>query len=272
MTRAEDSKAPPDYDPSDYPPVAVAVDVVALAVHGAVLSDGRLRGGQLSVLLIQRGGAPFKGYWALPGGFLRPNETLRQAAVRETREETGLPNIEGHLEQLGTYGDPDRDARMRVVSVAYLAVMPMPNVQLPAAGSDAVDAQWRPVKELLNSRGTSLAFDHQTILADAVERTRAKLEYTNLATYFLGAEFTLGDLRRVYESVWDLEQGLEPANFRRTMLGTADLLKATGRTNASGSGRPADLYERGPAVLLDRHMLRPKPTGKTARKSGRTGG
>ena len=118
--------------------------------------------------------------------------------------------------------------------------------------------------------GERLAFDHQTILADAVERTRAKLEYSNLATYFLRAEFTLGDLRRVYESVWDLEQGLEPANFRRTMLARRNCRRQ--RAEPMRAVRPARRsHKRGPAELLDRHMLRPKPTGKTARKLGRTG-
>lgn len=259
MSREEDAQGPAGYDPRAYPPVAVSVDIVVLTIRGAHMTDGRMRGGQLSVLLVQRSGPPFSGYWALPGGFVRPNETLEQAALRELQEETGLPVFSGHLEQLRTYGDPGRDKRMRVVSVAYLALMP--NLPVPTAGSDASDAQWRSVKELLRRDGPQLAFDHEAILADAVERAQAKLEYTNLATFFVGKLFTMGDLRRVYEAVWDTDPaaGLEPANFRRKVLATGMVKESARPPLNRGSGRPAQLYLRGTAELLDPPMLRPEP-------------
>ena len=263
MSREGDAQAPAGYDPRAFPPVAVSVDVVVLTIRGAHMTDGRLRGGQLSALLVERSAPPFKGYWALPGGFVRPDETLVEAAVREVEEETGLPAFTGHLEQLGSYGDPGRDERMRVVSVAYLALMP--NLPSPSAGTDASDAQWRPVSDLLGRDERALAFDHDVILADAVERARSKLEYTNLATSFVGTNFTLGDLRRIYEAVWDVE-GLEPANFRRKVLATGMVKKSTRPPLNRGSGRPAQLYLRGSAELLDPPMFRPEPGTRSSRK------
>lgn len=220
-------------DAAAFPPVAVTVDLVVLT----------LRGGNLHVLLVERGEEPFRGHLALPGGFVRPGETLDAAAVRELAEETGLRDVPGHLEQLRTYGDPDRDPRMRVVSVAYLALAP--DLPEPAAGTDAADARWVP---LARASTGPLAFDHRAILADGVERARAKLEYTALATAFCPPEFTVADLRAVYEAVWGAP--LDPRNFHRKVTSTPGLLVDTGRTRAEGRGRPAALYRAGDARSL----------------------
>lgn len=221
------------YDPTAFPAVAVTVDLVVLT----------LRRGELHVLLVERGEEPFRGHLALPGGFVRPDETLDAAAVRELAEETGLRDVPGHLEQLRSYGDPGRDPRMRVVSVAYLALAP--DLPEPAAGTDAADARWVPVAR---ASGGPLAFDHRAILADGVERARAKLEYTSLATAFCAPEFTVADLRAVYEAVWGTE--LDPRNFHRKVTSTPGLLVDTGRTRTEGRGRPATLYRAGDARTL----------------------
>lgn len=219
---------------------AVAVDLVVLTV----------RDEQLHVLLVERGGAPFKGQWALPGGFVLPDEDLPGAAARELDEETGLADVAGHLEQLATYGAPGRDPRGRVVSVAYLAIVP--DLPVPTAGTDAADAAWHPTDDIKRS---TLAFDHDRILADGIERARAKLEYSPLAASFCGREFTVGELRRVYEAVWG--QSLDPRNFHRKVTGTAGFVVATGRTTNRDGGRPARLFRRGRAAVLHPPMLRP---------------
>ncbi|WP_412542575.1 NUDIX domain-containing protein [Longispora sp. K20-0274] len=233
------------YDPTAFPPVAVTVDVVALTV----------RGGVLHVLLVERGGPPFADRWALPGGFVR-EETLDAAAMRELAEETGLRPGEGplgalHLEQLATYGDPGRDPRMRVVSVAYLAFAP--SLPDPRAGGDAAGAAWVPV-----DRAVGLAFDHDAILADGLERARAKLEYTPLATAFVPGEFTIAELRAVYAAVW----GEEPhaGNFHRKVLSVPGFVESTGETTGRGGergGPRSRLYRSGDARLLHPALLRP---------------
>ena len=150
----------------EHPPFAVTVDIALLTI----------RGGELCALVVRRGEAPYRGRWALPGGFVLPDEDIEAAAFRELREETGLAGG-FHLEQLRTYGAPKRDPRMRTVSVAHLALAP--DLTSPVAGTDAAAADWRPVEALLATR-PGLAFDHAQILGDALERARAKLEYTCL--------------------------------------------------------------------------------------------
>jgi 8-oxo-dGTP diphosphatase len=229
------------YDPDDFPPVAVTVDIAMLTV----------RRGQLSVLLVRRGTHPYQGRWALPGGFVTPEEDLDAAAARELAEETGLGD-HVHLEQLRSYGDPGRDPRMRVVSVAYLALVPDP--ARPVAGTDAAEARFWPVEDLEADGGPALAFDHDRILADAVERARAKLEYTSLATWLLDEPFTIAELRRVYEAVWGVE--LHPANFRRKVLATPGFVAPTGKETPTGRGW-AELYGPGRSTQLHPALLRP---------------
>nr|WP_246315458.1 NUDIX domain-containing protein [Kineococcus aurantiacus] len=206
-----------------------------------------VRAGALHVLLVERGEEPFLGRWALPGGFVRPDEDLPGAAARELAEETGLPRGLVHLEQVATYGAPGRDPRQRVVTVCYLALAP--DLPVPRAGTDAADARWTPVADL-----PDLAFDHEDLLADAVERARAKLEYTPLATAFCPAEFTVAELRRVYEAVWGT--ALDPRNFHRKVTGAAGFLEPTGTTTTRDGGRPAGLFRRGPATTLHPPLLR----------------
>jgi 8-oxo-dGTP diphosphatase len=226
---------------TSYPQFAVTVDLVLFTI----VAD------RLCVLAVKRGAAPFKGRWALPGGFVEPDEDLEQAARRELREETGLDGTRIHLEQLATYGDPGRDPRQRVVSVAYLALAP--GLPAPTAGSDAARAQWLDVVQLLSAR-SSLAFDHAEILRDGLDRARSKLEYTPLATAFCPREFTIAELRKVYEIVWGTE--LDPRNFHRKVTSTEGFVVDTKKRRVE-RGRPAQIYRVGNLRLLNPPMLRP---------------
>jgi 8-oxo-dGTP diphosphatase len=222
-----------------------------LAVDLAILT---VRDDCLQALVIERGKAPYPGQAALPGGFLRQGEDLRAAAERELAEETSLDGRFLHLEQLAVYGAPDRDPRGRVVSVAYLAIAP--NLPAPTAGSDARSARWAPVDVFAGG----LAFDHDVILADAVERARSRLEFTTLATVFCGERFTMGELRRVYEVVWGAP--LDPRNFNRKVLHTVGFVEPTGETRSQETGRPAMLYKHGGERWLYPPMMRANDAGR----------
>jgi len=245
MGRRPAPRIPDGYDPRSFPPVAVTVDVVVVT----------LRERRLHVLLVERGGEPWQGAWALPGGFIRPDETLDEAAARELREETGV-DASAHLEQLGAYGDPKRDPRLRVVTVAYLAVVPAGAA--PQAGTDAARAEWVPVDDVTGpARTRELAFDHDLVLADALERLREKLSTTSLATAFVGLEFTLAELREVYEAAWGMS--LDPANFRRKVLATQHFVVPTGmhgKVSAEGGKRP-ELYRSYGRARLHPPMVPP---------------
>ena len=228
-----DPGVPPGYDPSAFPAFAVTVDIVVLT-----LSEG-----ELHVLLVRRGEAPFEGMWAIPGGFKRPDETLDEAATRELADETGV-EATGLLTQFGAYGDPERDPRMNVVTIAYRAVLR--EVGAIVAGTDAADASIVPVADVLRGK-VELAFDHGKIVRDAVERIRLDLELTGIATAFVEPTFTLGELRLVFEAVWGVR--LDAANFRRSMVAEEGWVIPTGRQAQPGptGGRPAELYRAGPA-------------------------
>ncbi|WP_411083671.1 NUDIX hydrolase [Streptomyces sp. cmx-18-6] len=246
---------PEGYDPHAFWPFAVAVDLAVFTV----------RDGALHVLLVERGQDPFRGRWALPGGFVLPRESADEAARRELAEETGLgPDAVDalHLEQLRTYTAPDRDPRMRVVSVAYAALLP--DLPEPRGGGDAASARWRDAGStgppaFDHDHDRNLAFDHDRILADARDRIGAKLEYTCLATEFCPAEFTLGELQQVYETVWGVE--LDRPNFRRKVLNAPGFVQLVDRPprRTGGRGKPAALYRAGGATALHPPLLRPPP-------------
>jgi 8-oxo-dGTP diphosphatase len=230
-TKTRGPGAPAGYDPSQFPAFAVTVDIVILT-----MSDSRPH-----VLLVRRGVAPFKGTWAIPGGFKRPTETLDAAAKRELAEETGVDSAT-LLTQFGAYGDPGRDPRMNVVTVAYLAVLR--DVGTVVAGSDAAAAALIPLSDALTGK-IKLAFDHARIVRDAVERARVDLEHTGIATAFVGPTFTIAELRAVYEGIWGVH--LDGANFRRTVIAESGWVIPTGRRARPGSngGKPAELFRAG---------------------------
>lgn len=242
---ASKSAIPKGYDPRAFPPVAVTVDMVVLTI-----ADDALQ-----VLLVERGGQPFKGEWALPGGFIHQDESLDDAAKRELTEETGS-SAAPFLEQFHCYGDPGRDPRMRVVTVGYLAIVP--DVGTLCAGTDAQRAELVEVEKALHERtNRKLAFDHTVILQDALERARLLLETTSVATAFVGNVFTLKELRDVYEIVWG--QSLDPGNFRRKVLSTPRFVLQTGKRAQPGpaGGKPPDLFRKRKLTFLDPPLRRP---------------
>jgi 8-oxo-dGTP diphosphatase len=197
----------------------VAVDIVIFTIES----------GALKVLLVRRRIEPFRGQFAIPGGFVRDDEDLEEAALRELHEETGVRDV--YLEQLYSFGEPERDPRGRVVSVSYFALI---SADRPlSAGSDAAEARWWPVQEL-----PSLAFDHAGILRYALERLRNKLEYTTVGFQLLPEKFTLTQLQGVYEAI--LERKLDKRNFRRKMA-LLKILKPLKEYQSSGR-RPAQLF------------------------------
>jgi 8-oxo-dGTP diphosphatase len=225
------------------PRVLLTVDLVILT----------LRGPGLDVLLVERGVEPFARMMALPGGFLYDEaEPIAAAARRELMEETGLDADALHLEEFGLYGDPGRDPRGRVVSVAYLAIMPqLPD---PVAGTDAAGACWARADDVLTGR-LDLAFDHKRIVADAIERARRKLENSALATAFCGPVFTISELQQVYEAVWGIP--LDPRNFYRKIQSTRDFVIPADSGRRTSAGRPARLFRAGPGTVLSPPMTRP---------------
>jgi 8-oxo-dGTP diphosphatase len=199
----------------------VAVDIVIFTIQQA----------ELRVLLVKRGIEPFAGQFAIPGGFVREDESLDQAALRELKEETGVGEV--YLEQLYSFGDPGRDPRGRVISVAYFALIAADHSAL-SAGSDAAEADWWPVDKL-----PELAFDHRRILGYSLERLRNKLEYTTVGFQLLPKRFSLTELQEVYEAI--LDKRLDKRNFRRK-IGLLKILRPTREYRHSGR-RPARLFE-----------------------------
>lgn len=201
------------------PSISVTVDIVIFT----------LREGDLQVLLVKRKHAPYEGRWAIPGGYVEADESLEDAAARELFEETHVQDV--HIEQLYTFGEPQRDPRGRVITVAYFALVPAPLTV--EAGDDAADAQWKSVYRL-----PAMAFDHNQIVAYALQRLRYKLEYSAVGFQLLPEQFTLSDLQQAYEIV--LGESLDKRNFRRRIL-QAQVLEATDMYR-SHEGRPARLY------------------------------
>jgi 8-oxo-dGTP diphosphatase len=220
-TKHEKKRKKQAYDPASHPQPAVTVDVVLLTV----LEDA------LSVLLIRRDLPPHEGDYALPGGFVRIDESLDEAAVRELREETDVEVR--FLEQLYTFGDVERDPARRVITVAYYALVDAAPLR-PHAGTDARAVSWHPVKAL-----PDLAFDHRRIVDYAVERLRYKTEYAPVAFQLLPESFSLVDLQSTYEVV--LDKPLDKRNFRRKVRALG-IVEETGEERRDGPGRPAKLY------------------------------
>jgi 8-oxo-dGTP diphosphatase len=204
-----------------YPRAALTVDCVVFG-----LDDGALK-----VLLIRRGIEPYQNQWALPGGFVRPDETLDDAARRELQEETGLREI--YLEQLYTFGAIDRDPRERVISVAYFALVRRAG-HLPLAATDAAEAAWFEVED-----APALAFDHAEILKLALDRLRGKIRWQPVGFELLPNKFTLTQFQALYEAI--LGRELDKRNFRKKLL-ALDLLVALEESTTAASRRPAQLF------------------------------
>lgn len=205
----------------EYPHPAVTVDVVIFTI----------RNDELKVLLIKRAMEPFNGQWALPGGFVGMEESLPDAAKRELREETGVDAA--YLEQLYTFGEPKRDPRERVISVAYYALMPSDALEIKAA-SDAEGVGWFGIDDL-----PKLAFDHPEILDMALERLAAKLDYSTIAFQLVPEEFTMPELRHLYELI--TREELDARNFAKRIL-ALNVIEPTGQDRRDGAHRPAKLY------------------------------
>jgi 8-oxo-dGTP diphosphatase len=212
---------PANYDPARYERPSVTVDVVVFS-----LADEDLK-----VLLVRRKAAPFNNTWAIPGAFVRMEESLEDAAVRALAEETGVEDV--YTEQLYTFGSPGRDPRMRVITVAYFALVPYEAVGRVLA-KETAETGWFSTFNL-----PPLAFDHEEILHYALTRLRYKLEYTAVGFQLLPDVFTLTELQKAYEII--LGEKLDKRNFRRKIL-SADILEETGEKRKEGEGRPAMLY------------------------------
>lgn len=248
--RTAGNQAPDGYRLSDYPTFAVTCDIVILT----------MRDREPWVLLVKRQSDPFAGMWALPGGFKHPDETLDETARRELLEETNV-EAPSYLEQFRTYGDPGRDPRTNVVTVAYVAVVP--EISGIVGGSDAAEAALHPVHDILQ-QVDGLAFDHSRILTDAYEFVAEQLETSDIATRFVPPAFTLSQLRNVYESFWGSE--LDGANFRRNLLiEAAPYVIATGYVSDStpSGGRPPELFKATKAWKNSNPPIRRRRRGRS---------
>ncbi len=205
----------------NYPHPAVTTDVAVFTLQNK----------SLQLLLIKRAQNPFKGHWALPGGFLEIAEDLEQCAKRELAEETGIRGL--YLEQLYTFGKPDRDPRERIISVTYYALVPADRL-VPKAASDAEEAHWFPLDAL-----PELAFDHEEIIALALDRLAAKSTYSTIALQLMPETFTLSELQSVYEVL--RKEKLDKRNFRKWFLGL-NQIEETGEKRRNGNHRPAKIY------------------------------
>ncbi len=212
---------PENYDPTQFDRPSVTVDVVIFS----------LVQNELKVLLIKRLSPPFANMWAIPGSFIRIDESLEEAAVRALADETGVKDV--YTEQLYTFGTPGRDPRTRVITVAYFALVPHDAIY-HEPGRDTSETAWFSISQL-----PQLAFDHASIVDYAFTRLRYKLEYTSVGFQLLPDVFTLTELQKAYEII--LAEQLDKRNFRRKIL-SAGILKETGKKKQDGEGRPAMLY------------------------------
>lgn len=209
----------------EFPMFAVTVDCV---VFGLEMAERR----RLEVLLMQRENEPFAGSWALPGGFVGIGENIEAAAIRKLKQKTGLQNV--YLEQLYTFGEPERDPRARVVSCAYYALA-RPHQPSVEPGSLSARAEWFDLTKL-----PALAFDHSEILHCGLKRLRGKLSYTPIGIELLPEEFTMPDLQTMYEAI--LGRTLDRRNFRRKILETNLLVELSKLRQQPQGGRPASVY------------------------------
>ena len=205
-----------------YEQTAVTVDLVIFTVNEDLLK----------IMLVKRAEDPFADSWSLPGGFLKTNESLDGAALRVLKEKTGVENV--YLEQLYTFGDPDRDPRARVITVTYFALIPWKDLVQPPS-EKVTGLMWVSVNHL-----PKLAFDHKEIVEYAVQRLRAKASYSNIVYGLMPRQFRLSELQRMYEII--IDDKLDKRNFRKRMLATG-LLQETGRKDIAGAHRPAMLYK-----------------------------
>ncbi len=217
--------------------------VVAVAVVGLTVREG-----ELAALVLRAGGDPADGESGLPRGRLSSADTLPEVAARLVATASGSSSAAVHLEQLGAYQHEGGGGREPVLDLAFVALAPQPATSAPGA-----TARWVPVRTLLASRA-ELPGEDRTLLADGVERARATLEYSPAAAVFCPPEFTVGDLRRVYEAVWDAP--LDPGNFHRKATTHPGFREATGKTAMRTCGRPGQTFRRGPATRLDPPLLR----------------
>lgn len=233
------------YDKDRYEKPAVTVDMLIFTIN-------KEKDYALELLLIERGGHPFLGKWAIPGGFVKMDESLEMAAERELKEETGLSDI--YMEQLYSFGDVGRDPRMRVISVAYMALVPKEKLK-PVAGDDAAKVRWFEVHQEEKSgeiifesddisntnrlTGADLAFDHEKVIKTALERLKNKVEYTDIAFELVGEKFTLTQLQMVFEAI--LGKKLHKPNFRRSI---ANRVEKTDEIETKSSNRPSILYTK----------------------------
>lgn len=201
--------------------VATAVDTVIFSV----------RESKFSVLLMKMKKSPYEGFWAAPGGLVKPRESVNDAAERILKERVGTADV--YFEQLYTFGKVGRDPRGRVVSTAYFALMPGDN-RIFRIAKEHGDTKWFPVNKL-----PKLAYDHAEIIDTAVKRLRAKLGYTNIVCGLMPKTFTLSELQRVYEAI--LEKKLDKRNFRKKIF-SKNLVKKAGGVIRSEANRPAQLY------------------------------
>jgi 8-oxo-dGTP diphosphatase len=213
------------YDASQFERPSVTVDIVVFTIMD----------GELKTLMVKRGQPPFANHWALPGGFVKMDETLEAAAGRELEEETGVKPDEVYLEQLYTFGEPKRDPRTRVITVAYFALVISSKIRPFVTGSEGIkEVRWFPVHDL----PADIAFDHSKILDYSLRRLRNKLEYTAVGLELLPPAFTLTELQNLYEAI--LNERLDKRNFRKKVL-SIGILQPT-KSYKKGGHRPAMLY------------------------------